>query len=358
MNAVFEDSRLETPELPGPAEAALRYLASTGARIRSDAAELAASARLAADELERPRGVLVVGPEARLVRSVLEPVCPVPMVAWPFDRLPAWVGPLDLVVALDTDTDMLGAAPAHQSCLESVREAERRGAGILLAGREDSAAWRAAGRRSTVRVPVLSADPMAAAVVVLALLGRIGIGPDVDPEQVARAADLVSETASPHHDLATNPAKEMACALADADPLLWGGSVLAARSARRCAEALRRASGRAALSADADALMPVILGTPVRDPFADPDIDGLATRPVLVVMDDGEAGDAAGRARLEAACREHDVAVRSIGLPLGMEQAGPVDRYVTLLLEGRFSAAYLALGLGRLGEGASTGGSR
>ncbi len=140
----------------------------------------------------------------------------------------------------------------------------------------------------------------------------------------------------------------MACALADADPLLWGGSVLAARSARRCAEALRRASGRAALSADADALMPVITGTPVRDPFADPEIDGLPTRPVLVVMDDGEAGDAEGRARLEAACRQHDVSARRIGLPLGMEEAGPVDRYVTLLLQGRFSAAYLALGLDRL----------
>ncbi|MDN6442223.1 MAG: phosphoheptose isomerase [Acidipropionibacterium jensenii] len=347
MSGAFEDSRLETPALPGPAEAALRYLASTGARIRSDATELDASARLAATELERPRGVLVVGPEARLVRSVLEPVCPVPMVAWPFDRLPAWVGPLDLVVALDTETDLLGAAPA-QSCLESVAEAERRGAGILLAGRDGSSAWRAAGHRSAVRLPVLSGDPMSAAVVVLALLGQIGIGPHVDPEQVARAADLVAEAASPHHDLATNPAKEMACALADADPLLWGGSVLAARSARRCAEALRRASGRAALSADADALMPVITGTPVRDPFADPEIDGLPTRPVLVVMDDGEAGDAEGRARLEAACRQHDVSARRIGLPLGMEEAGPVDRYVTLLLQGRFSAAYLALGLDRL----------
>lgn len=350
MSPVFEDSRLDPAELPGPAEAALRYLASTGARIRSDAAGLATSADRAATELERPRGVLVVGSEARLVRSVLEPVCPVPMVAWPFDRLPAWVGPLDLVVALDTETGQLSSAPG-QSCLESVAEAQRRGAGILLAGREDSPAWRAAGSRSAVRLPVLSADPMSAAVVVLALLGQIGIGPHVDPEQVSRAADLVAESASPHHDLATNPAKEMACALADADPLLWGGSVLAARSARRCAEALRRASGRAALSADADALMPVITGTAVRDPFADPDIDGLATRPVLVVMDDADGADSAGRARLEAACRQHDVAVRSISLPLGMDQAGPVDRYVTLLLEGRFSAAYLALGLGRLGAG-------
>ena len=47
---------------------------------------------------------------------------------------------------------------------------------------------------------------------------------------------------SPHRDLAVNPAKMLAIALADTNPLVWGGSVLAARAARRVAESLRRAS--------------------------------------------------------------------------------------------------------------------
>ena len=38
----------------------------------------------------------------------------------------------------------------------------------------------------------------------------------------------------------------LAIALADANPVVWGGSVLAARAARRVAESIRRATGRAA----------------------------------------------------------------------------------------------------------------
>lgn len=353
MTAAFDDSLLERPELPPRAEQTLRQLAGTGARIRSDSADLDSWTSVAAAALDRPRGVLVVGPEARLVRSVLEPQCPVPMVAWPFNRLPAWVGPLDLVVALDARP---AADPGQrsQSCLEAVAEARRRGAVVLLAAEEDSASWHAAGDRSSVRLPVASDDPMAAAVAVLAVLGAVGIGPEVVPEQVARAADLIAESASPHRDLSLNPAKDMACALADAEPLLWGGSVLAARASRRFAESLRRASGRAALSADAEALMPVIEACAPKDPFADPEIDGAAARPVLVVMDDGAPDPLRSRARLEAACRVHEVAVRTIGLPLGTQEEGPVGRYVALLLQGRFAAAYLGLGLGRFAaEGAA-----
>lgn len=353
MSLTFDDSRLEQESLPPAAEQALRRLASTGARIRTDAGDLDAWCAEAAARVERPRGVLVVGPEARLVRSVLEPQCPVPMVAWPLDRLPAWVGPLDLVVALDARSPGAGD---RRSSIDSVVEARRRGAAVLLASEPGSPAWQAAGERSSVRLPMVSGDPMSAAVAVLAVLGRIGIGPTVVPEQVARAADMVAEAASPHRDLALNPAKDMACALADADPLLWGGSVLAARASRRVAEALRRASGRSALSADAEALMPVITATRPRDPFADPEIDGAADRPVLVVMDDGAPDPLGSRARLEEACRRHDVAVRSIGLPMGTEEEGPVGSYVTLLMQGRFTAAYLALGMGLLdGAGDGTG---
>lgn len=354
MTVTFDDSRLERRELPPQAEQTLRHLASTGARIRADSAGLESWASAAAATLDRPRGVLVVGSESRLVRSVLEPQCPVPMVAWPFNRLPAWVGPLDLVVALDARPDA-GPEQRSQSCLEAVAEARRRGAVVLLAAEQDSASWHAAGDRSSVRLPMSSGDPMAAAIAVLAVLGAVGIGPEVVPEQVARTADLIAESASPHRDLSSNPAKDMACALADAEPLLWGGSVLAARASRRFAESLRRASGRAALSADAEALMPVIGASAPKDPFADPEVDGSAARPVLVVMDDGDPDPNRLRARLEAACQLHDVAVRTIGLPLGTQEEGPVGRYVALLLQGRFAAAYLGLGLGRF-DGEETAG--
>ncbi|MDO4413344.1 MAG: phosphoheptose isomerase [Cutibacterium sp.] len=335
----FDDSRLDAP-LDPLTEGVLRHLASTGARIRRDSADLD-DVRRTVNEWGRPRGVLVVGPEARLVRSVLEPGCPVPLVAWAFQRLPAWVGPLDLVVVLDTDGQ----------CAAQVAEARRRGSAIILASTEDTDSWRVAGNHGTARIPIASKDFMSAAVAALSVLGDLGLGPAVDPGQVARVADMVAELASPHRDLAVNQAKDLACALADAEPLTWGGSVLAARASRRLAEWMRRATGRIALSADAVALRPIIESAPRRNLFADPDLDGELRRPVLVVMDDAETGHEAVRHDLEHLCAVHDVTVRSVTLPMGIdERSSPMDRYVALLLQGSFAAVYLALGLGRLEE--------
>ena len=66
----------------------------------------------------------------------------------------------------------------------------------------------------------------------------------------------------------------LAIALADTNPLVWGGSVLAARAARRVAESIRRASGRTALAGDAEHLLPVIEAARPRDVFDDPFADG------------------------------------------------------------------------------------
>ena len=92
---MFDDSLLESPDLES--HEGLRRLASTGARIRRAALENPVG-RL--ERADRPRGVLALGSEARLVRAVLEPVCPVPFMAWPGPDLPAWIGPLDLTVVL------------------------------------------------------------------------------------------------------------------------------------------------------------------------------------------------------------------------------------------------------------------
>lgn len=347
MNQAFDDSCLLTGDLPAAAEEVIRGLASTGARVRTAARGLG-DHRL--PDQGRPRGILVLGAEARLIRSVLEPVCPVPLVAWPFGHLPAWVGPLDLVVAIDGDPtaswwDSPGA-PADPSA--SVAEAVRRGASVVVACPHSSACRQYLDGRDHVHVETGGTDPLASAVAVLAVLDRMGLGPRVDPEQVARAADMVAEECSPHRGVTDNPAKDLACALAEADPLLWGGSVLAARASRRVAEALRRASGRSALAADARALSPVIEAATPRDPFRDPTLEAAPRRPVLVVLDDADPAGERDRRHLEELTAAHDVTVCRVGLPLGAEESGALDRYVSLLLRGRFAAAYLALGLGRL----------
>lgn len=335
----FDDSRLDDPVALGGIDTHLRNLASQGARIRATAASMSLEEVEMGDLGRRPRGLIALGAEARLLRAVLEPVCPVPFVAWSVDGLPGWVGPLDTVVVLaseGSERDLMGA----------VAESTRRGANLLVAARPDSPIAEQAASRSTLLLPVPLADPLATVVVMLSALNRIGLGPEVHPELVAERADMVAEECSPHRNLAENPAKDLALALADSQPLVWGGTVLGARAARRIAEALRRASGRPALAADAAALLPVLEGTRRRDVFADPfaePADGL--RPVLVVLDDGSDEERVRRERgeLMAVAERQDVRVCTVRVADG--GGGDVDRYVELLQRGLFGAAYLGLGL-------------
>ena len=178
---------------------------------------------------------------------------------------------------------------ASAGLVATVHEAVRRGAQLLIACPAASMIAEHAGSRSTVLLPTATADPLAAAIVVLSGLHELQLGPEVAPQSVADAMDQVAEDCSPYADVSENPAKDLALGLADAQPLVWGGSVLAARASRRIAEALRAASGRAALAADADALLTVLESVAPRDPFADPFTDGLSAdrRPGLVMLDDG-----------------------------------------------------------------------
>ena len=331
----FDDALLEAETLANDPH--LRWLAGAGARIRQTATTdpmqpLAAS--------ERPRGVLVMGEEARLVRAVLEPACPVPFMAWPGPSLPAWVGPMDLVV-------LLGGYEAPRWQLQCAAEAVRRGAAVVVAAPQDSQLNAAASGHGTVGITTAGDDPMAAAVAVLALLGQWRLGPEVHPEHVADAADLVAESCSPHRDLASNPAKDLAIGLADKLPLIWGGSVLAQRASRRIAEALRRASGRLALAADAQEMEPLLAAATPSDLFSDP-VES-ETQPVLLLLEDDNAPERMHYElrRLESLAESSGVRICRISSGDAVVQTRDVERYVTLLQHGRYAAAYLGAGHGR-----------
>jgi hypothetical protein len=285
----------------------------------------------------RPRAVIAAGPDSRLLRAVLEPWCPVPFVAWPSPALPGWAGSLDLVVVLAPDGADTGTASA-------VAEAVRRGCQLVVACPPGSTvAEHAAGRWSTI-LPTATRDQLATAVVMLRFLDRVSLGPSADPEEVATALDDVATACSPHRDIAVNPAKVLAITLADANPLVWGGSVLAARAARRVAESIRRASGRTALAGDAEHLLPVIEAARQRDVFADPFAEGGGDlRPVLLILDDGTEDPVVRehRGRLKAAAEARSVRVET----LVAEESSEVARYASLLLSGTYAAEYLRLGL-------------
>ncbi len=343
MSDVFDDARLDDQTALAAADGALRALAEAGSRVRRESGEAAgaieeAAAGGAGDA--RPRAVVAAGPDSRLLRAVLEPWCPVPFVAWPGPSLPGWAGGLDLVVVLAPEGGDTGAASA-------VAEAVRRGCRVVVACPPRSlVADHAAGRDSTV-LPCASGDQLATAVVMLQLLARFDLGPAADPESVAQALDDVAIACSPFRDLAVNPAKMLAIALADSTPLVWGGSVLAARAARRIAESVRRASGRTALAGDAEHLLPVISVAPAPDLFADPfDSDGESSRrPALVLLDDGADGASIReqRARLRAAAEEQRIHVETVTSEAGSD----IARYAALLATGTYAAAYLHVGLGR-----------
>lgn len=351
MPAFFDDSRLDDEAALAACDGMLRPLAEAGARVRREAGGASEAIEAAVQQTAgetRPRAVVAAGPDSRLLRAVLEPWCPVPFVAWPGPSLPGWAGSLDLVVVLAPEGSDSGTASA-------VAEAVRRGCQLVVACPQRSmVADHAAGRHSTV-LPVTSGDQLATAVVMLQFLDRLDLGPDADPEAVATALDDVAIACSPYRDLAVNPAKMLAIALADSLPLIWGGSTLAARAARRVAESIRRTSGRAALAADAEHLLPVVAATarhdvfadPYADPYADPDDDPAAEdrRPMLVVLDDGSADASVReqRGRLAAAADERGVRVETVAT----EAANEVARYAALLSTGTFAAAYLGVGLGR-----------
>jgi hypothetical protein len=339
MSPTFDDGLLDDEAALARADQDLRRIAEAGARVRLEAVTSADALAAAVSQLAEapPRAVVAAGPDSRLLRAVLEPTCPVPFVAWPGPGLPGWAGALDLVVVLAPDGTDAGTAAG-------VAEAVRRGCQLVVATPEDSLVGRHVPGRYSTLLPTVTGDQLATAVVMLDLLDRLGLGPDTDAEVVASALDDVAISCSPHRDLAVNPAKLLASGIAETSPLLWGGTVLAARAARRVAESLRRASGRAALAADAEHLLPVLAAAPVADVFADPfaDEDG-DLRPSLVILDDGSPDPVVleTRARLRAQAEAHSVRVEVVSTEAG----GDVARYAALLATGTFAARYLQLGL-------------
>ena len=338
---MFDDSLLDDQSALARADVRLRHLAESGARVRREAGESEAAIRIATEQIRgnRPRAVVAAGPDSRLLRAVLEPWCPVPFVAWPGPRLPGWAGSLDLVVVLAP----VGSDPDTAS---GVAEAVRRGCQLVVACPERSLVAEHAAGRDSVILPTVTGDQLATAVVVLDLLNLLDLAPVSKPGVVADALDEVAVNCSPFRDIAVNPAKNLASAIADTNPLLWGGSVLAARAARRVAESIRRATGRAALAADVEHLLPVIELAIETDVFADPfaDVDATEMRPSLVILDDGseEPTVRSSRSRLLAAAERRGVRVDTVS----SEADGDLARYAALLATGQFAATYLEVGLG------------
>ena len=323
---MFDDSLLDDPLALTVRGERVHKLALTGARLRCERSEEMAVILSGLGGVS-PRSILVIGTEARLVRTIVESGSPVPCVAWQMGTLPAWTGPLDLVIIL---------AGPDSRWLPPCREALKRGSMVFLVAPVGSPILEEAP--SLPCLLTQEDDPFLAALLALKVIDLMGLGPELDLAVVADALDTVADQCGPRHGLETNPAKNLACALADAVPLVWGGTVLAARVSRRIAEALREATGLPALAADDDALVPLLEASSPRDVFADP-FEDLSARIgfCLLMLDDGEQNlHGIDLARM---AQGHSVRVETIRYTHG----NPVVRYAGLLHQGLFAAAYLGL---------------
>src|SRR5690625_734327 len=231
---VFVDDALDDPDALSGVDDVLQAIAHGGADVRR--------ARLAATEVldrlnpgDRPRAVVTTGPEARTLRTVLEPTSPVPVLASTYGALPGWTGPLDLVVLL------CGSFPADE-LLAVAAEARRRGCEIVVCAPPESPLVETAGHGALV-LPAGHEHTSALGVVVLEALHRLALGPVVEPDHVADTLDAVAVRCGPRVHTDENPAKQLAVALAEDIPLVWGRTRLAAEAATRGAEMLRRATG-------------------------------------------------------------------------------------------------------------------
>ena len=218
----------------------LPAVASAAAQVR-EAAVLAAEAgveRLQEDG--RPRAVVVCGMGGSgiagdVLAAVAGPSCPVPVVTHRGYGLPAWVGPVDLVV-------VVSCSGSTEETLSALEEAVRRGCRLMVVGAAGSPVDDLGQRGRAVFVPVTQgrqprasmwalSTPLVVAAHALGLL-------QAPPEAVEEAATTLEEVAArcrPDAASLVNPAKRLALDLQGRLPVLWGTSPLAGAVAYRFA---------------------------------------------------------------------------------------------------------------------------
>jgi glucose/mannose-6-phosphate isomerase len=355
--AVLDDLAALEARDPG---AMLRAVASAGAQVREALLRLDEDAVRAVVADGRPRALVVAGMGGSgiagdVVGAVTGPACPVPVSVSRGYRLPGWVGPMDLVIAVSCSGET-------EETLAAADEALRRGARVVTAGKAGSSlAARAAGGRA-VHLEVDSGGRMpranlwGLATPLLAVVDALGLAgvPRGLLAGVADQLDELSAACGPTTETYENPAKKLALQLSGVLPMVWGASELAAVAALRFACQLAE---NAKLPAIHGALTEVHHNQVVTlagrygasgddaadDIFRDPLLDGGPTRErlrLLLLRDTEEHAAVAGRCQATHLLGEqYGVAVDEV--PARGEH--PLERLISLIAPLDFASVYLAL---------------
>lgn len=349
---MLDDALLDDPQRlqAGGSGELLRAAATAGAQTRATA-EAAADVGLADALGSRPRALVLLSrpgvgsSAATIVRALLGPACPVPVVS--VDSTPPWIGPLDVLVAYTAD-------PNDRVLAGSVDLATRRGATVVLTAPGDGPVAAAAAGRARLLTPRITPPPTLALATALTscLLVARGLGLlRVDVDAIADELDREAERNSPQHESFVSPAKALALRLAQRSPLLLGLDPVATAVAKHAAASLGAHAGvlavatgyRSMLAQPALHRVAVTASSSAADVFRDPfddDEDGAPGRELRVVLVGVSRDDAAGVARQAATG-----ALASADELIPGEDIAGDDALLASVVASRFDAAALYLGL-------------
>jgi len=338
----------------------LRAVGSAGAQVREALLRLDDDAVRAVSADGRPRALVVAGMGGSgiagdVVAAVAGSSCAVPIVVSRGYRLPGWVGPLDLVIAVSCSGET-------EETLAAADEAVRRGARVVTAAKAGSSlSARAAGGRavqldidSSGRMP--RANLWAIVTPLLAVVDALGLA-SVPRGLLSGVADQLDETSSacgPTREVYDNVAKKTAMQLSGTLPMIWGTSDLAAVAALRFACQLAENAKQPAVHGPLTEVhhnQIVTLagrygaggGDPADDIFRDPLLDGGPTRERLrmVLLRDTQELEPVVRR-----CQATLLLADQYGVALDELTATgehPLERLASLIALLDFASVYLAL---------------
>ena len=247
---VLAADRLDTPDVIEAADPGdmLRQIASSAAAVRTALRSCQETDLSAFTPDARPRAIVVAGLggaglAGEMLGAVTGPGSPVQVVAARAERLPAWVGAADAVIAVS------GSGTTAETLAVTV-EAARRGCRLVGVGPGDSPLHRVAEQARAPFIPVVAAGPPSStlprsrlwglAIPLLVIAERLGVarvGAEVY-EQAASRLEEVSHQCRPASESFVNPGKSLALDLVGTLPMVWGTSALSAVAARRFAAQL------------------------------------------------------------------------------------------------------------------------
>jgi glucose/mannose-6-phosphate isomerase len=218
----------------------LTGVASSGAQMREAVSITDRGLLSDLSKGDKPRNIVFAGlggsgVGGQVLRAVLGPSAPVPIVFEQSHSLPGWVGPMDVVIGVS-------CSGMTEETLSSTAEAGRRGARVITIGAGGSDLEKLSESISGAvhfAIDAKGRSPRASlwthATPLLMVANALGIA-HIDEKEFEIAADLMDElsvASGPSIPLGENPAKALALSCAGSLPMVWGTGMIGATAAGR-----------------------------------------------------------------------------------------------------------------------------